>query len=65
MEETVRGVITRRKSSYSGSNSGECVELGACGQAAFLVRDSKNPDGPVLRADVAALVRAVKAVSLD
>lgn len=36
-----------RKSSYSGGNGGDCVEL-AHGGAALLVRDSKNPEGPVL-----------------
>ncbi|ACU35782.1 DUF397 domain-containing protein [Actinosynnema pretiosum subsp. pretiosum] len=38
---------TWRKSSYSGSNGGQCVEL-AHTRAHLLVRDSKNPDGPVL-----------------
>jgi len=37
-----------RKSSYSGSNGGGCVEI-ASGQAAMVaVRDSKDPEGPVL-----------------
>lgn len=44
-----------RKSSRS-SGTGQCVELSRHG----LVRDSKNPSGPVLAADVAALVSAVK-----
>ncbi|NDU77852.1 DUF397 domain-containing protein [Actinomadura sp. DSM 109109] len=36
-----------RKSSYSTSNGGNCVELAdAAGTVA--VRDSKDPDGPVL-----------------
>jgi len=35
-----------RKSSYSG-NSGNCVEIADLGQV-VVVRDSKNPDGPVL-----------------
>jgi len=35
-----------RKSSYSGNNGGQCVEVAARG--AVFVRDSKNPDGPVL-----------------
>ncbi|MEU0397575.1 DUF397 domain-containing protein [Streptomyces sp. NPDC006208] len=38
---------TWRKSSYSGSEGGECVEV-AAHPAAVHVRDSKNPDGPVL-----------------
>jgi hypothetical protein len=36
--------IAWRKSSYSGNNGGDCVEIG---DAAYLiaVRDSKDPDG--------------------
>jgi hypothetical protein len=49
--------LTWRKSSYSGTAEGsDCVELAAHGA----VRDSKNPDGPVLNADIAALVAAAK-----
>ena len=36
-----------RKSSYSGDNGGNCVEVGAAGLA-VAVRDSKDPDGPLL-----------------
>jgi hypothetical protein len=43
-----------RKSSYSGTED-NCVEL-----ANSAVRDSKNPDGPILSLDVTALVAAVK-----
>jgi hypothetical protein len=43
-----------RKSSYSGGGE-NCVEL-----ADSAVRDSKDPDGPVLSVDVTALVAAVK-----
>ncbi|MET0237066.1 MAG: DUF397 domain-containing protein [Kibdelosporangium sp.] len=46
-----------RKSSFSAPDGGECVEvyhdLGA-------VRDSKNPDGPVLTADISRLVQALR-----
>jgi hypothetical protein len=35
-----------RKSSYSGNNGGQCVEVAATGRV--LVRDSKNPRGAVL-----------------
>jgi hypothetical protein len=35
-----------RKSSYSGNNGGQCVEAAA--RQVVLVRDSKNPHGPVL-----------------
>ena len=39
--------VTWRKSSYSGNNGGQCVEVG---NAAHLiaVRDSKDPEGPRL-----------------
>lgn len=45
------------KSSYSASGQGNCVEL-AHGMDA--VRDSKNPRGPVLTADVRALLARVR-----
>jgi hypothetical protein len=35
-----------RKSSYSGSGGGNCVEVACTG--AVLIRDSKDPRGPVL-----------------
>jgi hypothetical protein len=37
-----------RKSSYSGTNGGDCVEVAAALPAAVAVRDSKDPDGPKL-----------------
>ncbi|MFD4763190.1 DUF397 domain-containing protein [Streptomyces sp. NPDC058439] len=37
-----------RKSSYSGNTGGECVEVTDGLPCAVPVRDSKNPDGPVL-----------------
>lgn len=49
-----------RKSSRSGSQS-NCVELAPTG----LVRDSKNPDGPVLVAGWSGLVELIKAGSFD
>ncbi|MFI9763506.1 DUF397 domain-containing protein [Streptomyces sp. NPDC051963] len=36
------------KSSYSGSERGECVEVAACPHAVH-VRDSKNPGGPTFQ----------------
>ena len=36
-----------RKSSYSGSNGGTCIEVGTAGPT-VAVRDSKDPDGPRL-----------------
>ncbi|MEK8142892.1 DUF397 domain-containing protein [Streptomyces sp. M10(2022)] len=37
-----------RKSSYSGTNGGECVEVADGHPGSVPVRDSKNPSGPVL-----------------
>ena len=45
-----------RKSSYSGQE-GSCVELA---HTFDTVRDSKNPDGPMLRGDVRGLLAAIK-----
>jgi hypothetical protein len=36
--------IAWRKSSYSGNNGGNCVEVGAAAPL-IAVRDSKDPDG--------------------
>jgi Domain of unknown function (DUF397) len=36
-----------RKSSYSGANGGNCVEVAATART-IAVRDSKDPSGPVL-----------------
>ncbi|MER6185961.1 DUF397 domain-containing protein [Streptomyces sp. NPDC001652] len=38
-----------RKSSYSGDQGGECVEIAAApATIAIAIRDSKNPTGPIL-----------------
>jgi hypothetical protein len=52
-----------RKSSYSGDNGGACVEVGTAGLA-VAVRDSKDPDGPLLafaRDEWTAFAEQVKA----
>ncbi len=42
-------VITWRKSSYSGNNGGDCVEVGSAAQV-VAVRDTKQDGaGPVVR----------------
>ncbi len=47
-----RGVDLSRaawqKSSYSGSNGGQCVEVARNLPGVVAVRDSKDPDGPSL-----------------
>ena len=37
-----------RKSTRSGGSGGNCVEVAYPGDGTIRVRDSKNPDGPVL-----------------
>jgi hypothetical protein len=37
-----------RKASYSSNGGGNCVEVGTGLPGSIAVRDSKNPDGPVL-----------------
>jgi hypothetical protein len=46
-----------RKSSFSNGEGGACVELSATLGA---VRDSKNPNGGTLRADLTALLTELK-----
>jgi hypothetical protein len=43
-----------RKSSYSGDQGGDCVEVAELPSAAIGVRDSKTPAGPILTVDPAA-----------
>jgi hypothetical protein len=52
--------IAWRKSSHSGNES-NCVEIANTGA----VRDSKNPAGATLRADLAGLITTVKTERLD
>ncbi|MDX2678800.1 DUF397 domain-containing protein [Streptomyces soliscabiei] len=46
MENSTREVVTWHKSSYSGGQGGDCLEV-TLGQPA-LIRDSKAPHGPKL-----------------
>ncbi|OLT38025.1 DUF397 domain-containing protein [Actinomadura sp. CNU-125] len=55
---------TWRKSSRSGENGGDCVEMaGLPGTVA--IRDSKDPEGPVLLLTRAALREAVRSAARD
>lgn len=47
MQNYGRPATTFRKSTFSNSGSANCVEV-AFGSRDVFVRDSKNPDGPVL-----------------
>jgi hypothetical protein len=46
-----------RKSSFSGGENSDCIELVGTLDA---VRDSKNPEGPILRADLRGLLTAAQ-----
>jgi hypothetical protein len=62
------GNTTWRKSSYSGSNGGACIEVADNVPGVVAVRDSKDPGGPVLafRADDwRAFTVAIKAGEFD
>jgi len=62
------GNSTWRKSSYSGSNGGDCVEIAVLTGDGRAVRDSKDPGGPVLAFapdDWRAFTVAIKAGEFD
>ena len=40
---------TWRRSSYSGSNGGECIEVGSHYGRVVLVRDTKDREGTILQ----------------
>ncbi|WP_459247239.1 DUF397 domain-containing protein [Streptomyces youssoufiensis] len=57
-----------RKSSYSGSNGGECIEVAPGFPGVVPVRDSKDPQGPALTFSTTAwntFVAGVKAGDFD
>lgn len=59
---------TWRKSSYSGSNGGNCVEVAGNLPGIVAVRDSKDPDGPALTftpADWRAFITSLRSGGLD
>ena len=41
--------LSWRKSSRSGSNGNQCVEVARTGSQKIAARDSTNPKGPILR----------------
>lgn len=59
---------TWRKSSYSGTNGGNCVEVAGNLPGVVAVRDSKDPEGPVLafaKNDWRAFLDAARAGEFD
>jgi hypothetical protein len=57
-------IMNWRKSSYSSSNSGNCIEV-ADNDSRVLVRDTKNRTGPILRFSADAWRRLVEQVKAD
>jgi hypothetical protein len=60
--------VTWRKSSYSGGNGGDCVEVAVLPDNSRAVRDSKDPEGPklvVASATWRTFTAAVKAGAID
>ena len=60
--------VTWRKSSYSNSNGGACVEVAKFPAAEVGVRDSKNPDGGNLLVSAdewSAFVAGIKSGEFD
>lgn len=62
------GRVAWLKSSYSGSQSGNCVELAALAEGQVAMRNSRDPEGPALiytRSEVSAFVRGAKNGEFD
>jgi hypothetical protein len=57
----VKEVSGWRKSSFSGHGSNECVEVSSTGETVS-IRDSKDPNGPVLVFDSAAWAEFIQAI---
>jgi hypothetical protein len=64
MDNTDDGTVSWRKSSHSGAN-GNCVEIAALDDGATGVRNSRHPDGPILRYPNGTVRRFVDAVRAD
>ncbi|MFI1287148.1 DUF397 domain-containing protein [Streptomyces sp. NPDC020792] len=57
--------INWRKSSYSGDQGGNCLEIAEIPDATVAVRDSKTPAGPVLTLATAAFTEFVSWAAAD
>jgi hypothetical protein len=67
-QECVEVAAVWRKSSHSGGGGSECVEVARLSRDRTLVRDSKNPDGPMLSftpAEWAAFLGGAKTGAFD
>jgi len=54
--------LTWRKSSHSTGTDGNCVEIAALPARGRAVRDSKDPDGPVIRLSAGQWAELIKQV---
>ncbi|WP_327006856.1 DUF397 domain-containing protein [Dactylosporangium sp. NBC_01737] len=54
-----------RKSTRSGSNGGNCVEVAGNLPGVVAVRDSKDPDGPALTFEAATFVAFVEGLKAN
>ncbi|MGW3508409.1 DUF397 domain-containing protein [Streptomyces sp. NPDC000994] len=57
--------IQWRKSSYSGDQGGNCLEIAEMPEATVAVRDSKTPAGPVLTLAPAAFTEFLSWAAAD
>ncbi|MEV5103007.1 DUF397 domain-containing protein [Streptomyces massasporeus] len=51
--------IQWRKSTYSGDQGGQCLEVAELPEATVAIRDSKTPAGPILTLDPAVFTTFV------
>ncbi|MER8001692.1 DUF397 domain-containing protein [Streptomyces sp. NPDC095613] len=63
--ECVEAAANWRKSSYSNQDGGQCVEAADNLPGIVPVRDSKNPQGPVLTFPAAAFSSFIQAVRAE
>ncbi|MBE1599253.1 hypothetical protein H4687_005382 [Streptomyces stelliscabiei] len=62
MDEYQLSTATWIKSTYSDDNGGDCIEVAPGFPGLVPVRDSKNPDGPVLVINRSAWLSFIGAV---
>ncbi|MGV9340395.1 DUF397 domain-containing protein [Streptomyces sp. NPDC003688] len=62
MNKAASSTTTWRKSTYSGAEGGDCIEV-AAGPGAVHIRDSKSATGPLLTVSPATWTEFVRAVS--
>jgi uncharacterized protein DUF397 len=61
MSIVIHSELQWRKSSYSSAQGGECVEVAGLSER-IAIRDSKNPDGPLLTIDTLTFAKFLKTI---